>query len=56
MDFKSARAAFEAWYLCGKLRECGGNISRMAEKIGLERSYVHRKLKTLGMMKGGNAE
>lgn len=45
MDFKKARAAFEARYLAVKLRECGGNITRLAESVGLERSYVHRKLK-----------
>jgi two-component system nitrogen regulation response regulator NtrX len=47
MDFKSARTVFEAWYLRGRLRECNGNISRLAEKVGLERSYLHRKLKAL---------
>ena len=28
-----------------KLEEAGGNITRLAELVGLERSYVHRKLK-----------
>ena len=46
MDFKKARAAFEARYLAVKLSECGGNITRLAESVGLERSYVHRKLKS----------
>lgn len=45
MDFKSAKAAFETWYLERKLKEAGGNITRLAELVGLERSYVHRKLK-----------
>lgn len=45
MDFKSAKAAFETWYLERKLEEAGGNITRLAELVGLERSYVHRKLK-----------
>ena len=45
MDFKSARAAFEAYYLESKLRESDGNITRLAELVGLERSYLHRKLK-----------
>ncbi|MDD6088374.1 MAG: sigma-54 dependent transcriptional regulator [Desulfovibrionaceae bacterium] len=45
LDFKTARAVFETRYLSSKLRECGGNISRLAEIIGLERSYLHRKLK-----------
>lgn len=45
MDFKKARAAFETRYLTAKLHECGGNITRLAETIGLERSYLHKKLK-----------
>ena len=45
MDFKSAKALFETWYLEKKLEEAGGNITRLAELVGLERSYVHRKLK-----------
>ena len=43
--FKTARNAFEAHFLAAKLQEYGGNISRMAEAIGLERSYLSRKLK-----------
>lgn len=46
LDFKKARAVFEAQYLAAKLHECGGNITRLAETIGLERSYLHRKLKS----------
>ena len=49
LDFKSARAAFEARYLTARLRECGGNVTRLAESVGLERSYLHRKLKGLGL-------
>lgn len=44
-DFKKARSRFEAWFLDSKLREHDGNISRLAEAIGLERSYLYRKLK-----------
>ena len=49
LDFKKARAVFEALYLEAKLHECGGNITRLAETIGLERSYLHRKLKGYGI-------
>ena len=45
MDFKSAKAAFETYYLEAKLAEVGGNVARLAELVGLERSYVYRKLK-----------
>ncbi len=48
-DFKTARAIFENRFLAAKLQEYGGNITRLAEGIGLERSYLHRKLKTLGI-------
>ena len=44
-DFKAARSAFEARFLATKLQECDGNISRLAESIGLERSYLYKKLK-----------
>ncbi len=49
VDFKSARALFENRYLAAKLVEYGGNITRLAEAVGLERSYLHRKLKALGI-------
>ena len=48
-DFKSARTIFENRFLAAKLQEYGGNITRLAEGIGLERSYLHRKLKSLGI-------
>lgn len=48
-DFKSARARFEESYLEAKFREYDGNISRLAEAIGMERSYLSRKLKSLGI-------
>ncbi len=49
MDFKKARASFEARYLAAMLQRCGGNITRLAEVVGLERSYLHRKLKSYGI-------
>ncbi|MDR2050277.1 MAG: sigma-54 dependent transcriptional regulator [Deltaproteobacteria bacterium] len=48
-DFKTACSDFEILYLKEKLREFGGNVSRMAEGIKMERSHLHRKLKTLGI-------
>jgi len=49
-DFKSARAEFESWFLSSRLKECEGNISRLADSIGLERSYLYRKLKGYGIL------
>lgn len=48
-DFKTARAIFENRFLAAKLQEYSGNITRLAEGVGLERSYLHRKLKALGI-------
>ena len=48
-SFREARQRFETLYLARKLQDCGGNISRLAEHIGLERSYLSRKLKTYGI-------
>ena len=47
--FREARAAFEKDFLLQKIQENNGNISRTAEVIGLERSYLHRKIKAFGI-------
>lgn len=47
--FREARARFEKEYLVKKIQENGGNISKTAETIGLERSYLHRKIKAYGI-------
>jgi two-component system nitrogen regulation response regulator NtrX len=54
MDFKSARADFERKFLVQKFHEYQGNVSRLAEAIGLERSYLHRKLKAYGIHYNGD--
>jgi len=48
-NFREARAQFEREYLKRKIEENEGNISKTAESIGLERSYLHRKIKTYGL-------
>ena len=50
---KEAREKFEKNYLTSQLKKNKGNISKTAEFIGMERSALHRKLKTLGI-KGVN--
>ena len=47
--FKDAKAHFEREFILHKLAENDGNISQTAEKIGLERSHLHRKMKALGL-------
>ena len=46
---KQARENFEKNYLLNQLRKNKGNISKTAEFIGMERSALHRKLKSLGI-------
>ncbi len=46
---KEAREQFEKNYLLNQLRKNHGNISKTADFIGMERSALHRKLKSLGI-------
>ena len=48
-NFKEARKAFEREFIKARLKENDGNISKTAEEIGLERSHLHKKVKTLGV-------
>jgi len=48
-DFKEARARFEEAFLRRELARSDGNVARLAETIGLERTYLYRKLKTYGI-------
>jgi two-component system nitrogen regulation response regulator NtrX len=49
LPLREAREAFERDYLVAQISRFGGNISRTAEFIGMERSALHRKLKSLGI-------
>jgi two-component system nitrogen regulation response regulator NtrX len=49
MPLRDAREHFERAYLQAQLERFGGNISRTASFVGMERSALHRKLKTLGL-------
>ena len=49
MPLREAREHFERAYLQAQLQRFGGNISRTANFVGMERSAPHRKLKTLGL-------
>ena len=44
-----AREAYERDYILKKLDENNGNVSRTSEVLGLERSHLYRKMKTLGI-------
>ena len=43
------REIFEREYLLAQINRFGGNISRTAEFVGMERSALHRKLRALGV-------
>ncbi len=56
LPLKKAREAFEREYLHSQVTRFGGNISRTASFVGMERSALHRKLKTLGIHTGAKAD
>jgi two-component system nitrogen regulation response regulator NtrX len=49
LPLRDAREIFEREYLRAQVNRFGGNISRTAEFVGMERSALHRKLKSLGV-------
>jgi two-component system, NtrC family, nitrogen regulation response regulator NtrX len=49
LPLRDAREVFEREYLIAQISRFGGNISKTAEFIGMERSALHRKLKALGV-------
>nr|WP_294513026.1 sigma-54 dependent transcriptional regulator [uncultured Rhodopila sp.] len=49
LPLREARDLFETQYLHAQLLRFGGNISRTAQFVGMERSALHRKLKQLGV-------
>src|SRR6188474_2172871 len=49
LPLRDAREIFEREYLLAQVNRFGGNISRTAEFVGMERSALHRKLRALGV-------
>ncbi len=56
VPLREAREAFEREYLRVQIRRFSGNISRTAAFVGMERSALHRKLKSLGITEGRGEE
>ena len=56
LSLRDAREVFEREYLTSQILRFGGNISRTAAFIGMERSALHRKLKSLGVAPRGETE
>lgn len=52
LPLREAREMFEREYLLAQINRFGGNISRTASFVGMERSALHRKLKSLGVVGG----
>jgi two-component system nitrogen regulation response regulator NtrX len=50
---RDARDAFEKDFICRKLKENDWNISRTADAISVERSNLHKKIKSYGISEGG---
>lgn len=49
LPLREAREVFEKEYLLAQINRFGGNISKTSEFVGMERSALHRKLKSLGV-------
>lgn len=55
LPLREARELFEREYLLTQINRFGGNISRTAAFVGMERSALHRKLKSLGVVTSAKA-
>jgi two-component system, NtrC family, nitrogen regulation response regulator NtrX len=53
LALREAREMFEREYLLAQINRFGGNISRTASFVGMERSALHRKLKSLNVISAG---
>ena len=56
LPLREARECFERDYLVAQIDRFSGNISRTAEFVGMERSALHRKMKSLGISGGNHAK
>ena len=46
---REAREQFEKNYLEYQLRESGGSVGKLAKRVGMERTHLYRKLRSLGI-------
>jgi DNA-binding NtrC family response regulator len=58
LPLREAREQFEREYLMFKLREAGGSVGKLADAVGMERTHLYRKLRSLGVdpKKAGSGE
>jgi DNA-binding NtrC family response regulator len=55
LPMREAREQFERAYLAQQLALCGGKVGKLAERVGMERTHLYRKLRTLGIDFGQGA-
>jgi DNA-binding NtrC family response regulator len=56
LPLRDAREQFEKQYFLHHIRREEGNMSRVADRVGLERTHLYRKLKQLGIRPGSKGE
>ena len=49
MPLREAREHFERAYLQQQLQLCGGKVGQLAKRVGMERTHLYRKLRSLGV-------
>lgn len=49
LPLREAREQFERTYLLQQFKDCDGNVARLAERVGMERTNLYRKLRALGI-------
>jgi DNA-binding NtrC family response regulator len=49
LPLREAREQFERAYLQQQLVLCGGKVGKLAERVGMERTHLYRKLRSLGV-------
>ena len=49
MPLREAREQFERAYLTQQLALCGGKVGKLAERVGMERTHLYRKLRDRGI-------
>ena len=52
MSLRSFREAVEREFIRQRLHQCGWNVSRAAESLGIERTHLHKKMRVLGIQRG----
>jgi two-component system, NtrC family, nitrogen regulation response regulator NtrX len=56
MPLREAREHFERAYLTQQLKLCGGKVGQLAKRVGMERTHLYRKLRTLGIEIAASAD